>query len=143
MSSGGMYFAPLTTKELFATTFAKFDGVRRYALTKRAQVALTEVWAKKGAEQGLIVHSCIRMSSDSVGNFYLVSETDGAPFEKSDGGADTVVWLVHYEPLQSNGLFWFDRECRRRTSLLGNLIQPRKNLGEIGAEVAPYIQGPS
>ena len=150
VSSGGMYFAPLTTKELFADSFLKFDGVRRYALTKRAQVALTEIWAKKGGEQGLVVHSmhpgwvATPGVEHSLPGFWKRMEHR---LRDPDGGADTVVWLsCATKPLQSNGLFWFDRESRKThiAPWQSHSIGEKKRLWErLEQEVAPYMKDPS
>lgn len=117
VSSGGMYMAPLSTKQLFAQKFPKFDGVRRYALTKRAQVALTEVYALMGASQGLTVH-CMHPGwvatpgvEHSLPGFWKRMEHRlRTPLQ----GADTVIWLsIADAATQSSGLFWFDRSPRK------------------------------
>lgn len=147
VSSGGMYFAPLSTKELFANTFPKFDGVRRYALTKRAQVALAEIWAEKGKLQGLHTHSmhpgwvATPGVEHSLPGFWKRMEHR---LRDPDGGADTVVWLsCATTPLQSNGLFWFDRESRK-THIVpwqSHSMSEKKHLWErLEQEVAPYVK---
>ena len=116
VSSGGMYTAPLSVKELFLNSFTKFDGVRRYALTKRAQVALTEIYALMGANQGLVVQ-CMHPGwvatpgvEHSLPGFWKRMEHR---LRTPAQGADTVVWLaVADEGAQSSGLFWFDRASR-------------------------------
>ena len=150
VSSGGMYLSPLSTKELFAGQFPKFDGVRRYALTKRAQVALTEIWAKKGKEQGLTVHSmhpgwvATPGVEHSLPGFWKRMEHR---LREPDGGADTVIWLsCATTPLKSNGLFWFDRESRK-THLLPwqshSMSEKKKLWSKLETTVAPYVQDPS
>ena len=148
VSSGGMYLSPLSTKELFATRFSKFDGVRRYALTKRAQVALTEVWAKKGAEQGLIVHSMHPgwVATPGVEHSFGFWKRMEHRLRDPEGGADTVVWLsCATTPLNSSGLFWFDRESRKRICYHGSLILSvkRRVVTKLEETVAPYVQDPS
>ena len=117
VSSGGMYMAPLNTKKLFAKTFSKFDGVERYALTKRAQVALTEMWAKKGKKQGLVVHSMHPGWVATPGVEYSLPgfwKRMEHRLRTPEEGADTVVWLgCATKALQSTGKFWFDREPRK------------------------------
>jgi len=117
VSSGGMYMAPLSTKKLFTTTFSKFDGVERYALTKRAQVALAEMWSIKGKKQGLVVHSmhpgwvATPGVEHSLPGFWKRMENR---LRTPEEGADTVVWLACAEKAtQSTGKFWFDREPRK------------------------------
>lgn len=150
VSSGGMYFSPLSTKQIFAARFPKFDGVRRYALTKRAQVALAEIWAKKGQEQGLIVHSmhpgwvATPGVEHSLPGFWKRMEHR---LREPEGGADTVIWLsCATTPLKSTGLFWFDRESRK-THLLrwqSHSMSEKKRLWtKLEETVAPYVQEPS
>lgn len=121
VSSGGMYLAPLSVKELFASEFPKFDGVRRYALTKRAQVALTETYAKMFDATELVVHSmhpgwvATPGVEHSLPGFWTRMEHR---LRTPEQGADTILWLCTAEqPLLSSGQFWFDR-IPRKTHIL-------------------------
>lgn len=116
VSSGGMYLAPLSVKELFASSFPKFDGVRRYALTKRAQVALTEIYAQNFDANKLVVHSmhpgwvATPGVEHSLPGFWKRMEHR---LRTPEQGADTILWLCTAAmPLQKSGQFWFDRESR-------------------------------
>ena len=93
----------------------EFDGTDAYANTKRAQVYLTELWAK-------------RYSNVNPVNFYSMhpgwARTPGTQkslpplFDKLNlrepaQGADTGVWLSVADKAsikQETGLFYFDRE---------------------------------
>ncbi len=148
VSSGGMYLAPLSTTELFATTFPKFDGVRRYALTKRAQVALTEIWAQRAQQtnKSLVVHSmhpgwvATPGVEHSLPGFWKRMEHR---LRDPVGGADTVIWLsCATTPMKSNGLFWFDRE-RRKTHFLPwqshSKSEKKKLWDRLEQEIAPFL----
>jgi dehydrogenase/reductase SDR family protein 12 len=117
VSSGGMYLAPLSVKELFASSSPKFDGVRRYALTKRAQVALTEIYAQKYNHNKLVVHSmhpgwvATPGVEHSLPGFWKRMEHR---LRTPEQGADTILWLCTASlPLRNSGQFWFDRESRK------------------------------
>lgn len=117
ISSGGMYLAPLSVKELFADKFPKFDGVRRYALTKRAQVALTEIYSTIFDPSELVVHSmhpgwvATPGVEHSLPGFWKRMEHR---LRTPEQGADTILWLCTTErAMQNTGQFWFDRMSRK------------------------------
>ena len=56
VSSGGMYTQRLHVEDL-QSTGEKFDGPTVYARTKRAQAILTELWARRLAGTGVVVHA--------------------------------------------------------------------------------------
>ncbi|MDQ1248323.1 MAG: dehydrogenase/reductase family er 12, partial [Actinomycetota bacterium] len=93
-----------------------YDGVRAYARAKRAQVALTEQWAARFGDSGVVFHAMHPGWADTPGvaeslpGFRKVT----GPFLRSpDDGADTIVWLAAAdEPLAVNGRFWLDRTPR-------------------------------
>ena len=115
VSSGGMYGQPLDVDDL-QTERRDYDGVAVYARTKRAQVVLTELWAKRLAASGVTAHSmhpgwaATPGVAESLPTFNRVM----GPFLRSvEQGADTIVWLgAAPEPAQTTGLFWHDREPR-------------------------------
>jgi NAD(P)-dependent dehydrogenase (short-subunit alcohol dehydrogenase family) len=98
------------------STVGKFDGPRVYARTKRAQVILTELWARRLAGTGVVVHSMHPGWADTPGvasslpGFHRLTE----PLLRSpEQGADTIVWLgAAAEPGESSGGFWHDRRRR-------------------------------
>ncbi len=115
VSSGGMYTQAIKPHNL---EFKKgeFDGKVAYARTKRAQVVLTEMWAEKLRDRGIVVHAMHPGWADTPGvetqlpGFYRVMK----PFLRTPKqGADTIVWLATAdEPATSSGLFWLDRTPR-------------------------------
>lgn len=112
VSSGGMYLAPLAAP---ATVPEPYDGVRAYALTKRAQVVLAELWAEhdpKGPcvvamHPGWVDTPAVRTS---LPRFYALTRP---LLRDPDGGADTLDWLAACPLAQlDRGGFYFDRRQR-------------------------------
>ena len=120
VSSGGMYTQRLAAEDLQSTR-GEFDGAKAYARTKRAQVVLTEMWARRLAGTGVVVHAMHPGWADTPGvrsslpGFYKAAK----PLLRTAAeGADTIVWLgAAPEPGHSSGQFWQDRR-RRPTHLL-------------------------
>jgi dehydrogenase/reductase SDR family protein 12 len=120
VSSGGMYTQRLHTDDL-QNAHGEFSGSTAYARTKRAQVLLTEEWARRLAGRGIVAHAMHPGWADTPGvraslpRFYRVTR----PLLRSpEQGADTIVWLgAADEAAASSGGFWHDRR-RRPTSLL-------------------------
>ncbi len=148
VSSGGMYLAPLSTKELFADSFPKFDGVRRYALTKRAQVALAEIWASLGSERdvGVSTHSmhpgwvATPGVEHSLPGFWKRMEHR---LRTPEEGADTVIWLACAPSVSAvNGQFWFDRQTRK-THILPwqshSSTEKKRLWAKLEEVIAPYL----
>ena len=117
MSSGGMYSQPLSVSGLEMTD-EDYGGAAQYALAKRAQVVLNEMWADKIDSTDIVFHAMHPGWVDTPG----VSEALPG-FSKVLGplqllrspreGADTMVWLAADErSLDSSGDFWHDREIR-------------------------------
>lgn len=117
MSSGGMYSQPLSVSGLEMPD-EDYGGAAQYALAKRAQVALSEMWAHKIDKSEIVFHSLHPGWVDTPG----VSEALPG-FSKLLGplhllrspreGADTMVWLTAADrALESTGEFWHDREIR-------------------------------
>jgi dehydrogenase/reductase SDR family protein 12 len=115
VSSGGMYTQRIRVDDLQSER-GRFDGARAYARTKRAQVVLTEIWARRLAGTGVVVHSMHPGWSDTPGirsslpGFYKAAK----PLLRTAAeGADTITWLgAAPEPGQSSGQFWQDRRPR-------------------------------
>lgn len=115
ISSGGMYTAKLDTDDLQSAE-GSFDGVRAYAQTKRAEVILTELWAERLHERGVIVHSMHPGWVDTPGvqeSLPTFNKVMGPLLRDAGQGADTIVWLGAADaPLRSTGEFWHDRRTR-------------------------------
>ena len=115
VSSGGMYTQKLRADDLQSEE-GDFDGPKVYARTKRAEVILTEMWARRLSGTGVTVHAMHPGWADTPGvksslpRFYRASR----PLLRSPAqGADTVVWLgAAPEPARSSGGFWHDRRRR-------------------------------
>lgn len=113
VSSGGMYAQRLRVDDPEFHE-GEFNGTAAYARTKRMQVVLAELWAKRMT--GVSVHAMHPGWADTPG------VTDSLPgFAKIVGpilrtaaqGADTAVWLLGSpEAGESTGLFWHDRRPR-------------------------------
>ena len=112
VSSGGMYLAPLGTPGIVPDPY---DGVRAYALTKRAQVVLAELWAEHdphgprvvAMHPGWVDTVAVRTS---LPRFHALTR----PLLRDPaGGADTLDWLAACPlDLLHHGGFYFDRRRR-------------------------------
>ena len=121
VSSGGMYAEGLNLHGLHMPADA-YDGVRAYARAKRAQVALTQEWARRFPEP-------IRFHSMHPGWADTAGVQDALPrfrritrpiLRTADDGADTIVWLAGVDPIPApSGTFWLDRRPRRTVWLPG------------------------
>lgn len=117
VSSGGMYAATLQHRESgqsFEMSDSSYDGTRQYAIAKRAQVTLNEMWAER--ETGVDFQAMHPGWADTPG-----VETSLPTFRKvmrpllrtAEEGADTIVWLCAERNLPSpSGSFWCDRMPR-------------------------------
>lgn len=112
VASGGMYLVPLVAP---STVPSPYDGVRAYALTKRAQVVLAELWAEH-APTGPCVVAMHPGWADTPGvqsslpRFRAITRP---LLRDAAGGADTIAWLAACprEALVPGG-FYFDRRRR-------------------------------
>ncbi|HEU4975245.1 MAG TPA: SDR family NAD(P)-dependent oxidoreductase [Baekduia sp.] len=115
VSSGGMYTQRLHVEDLQSAT-GKYDGTTVYARTKRAQVVLTELWARRLAGTGVVVHAMHPGWADTPGvasSLPRFHRLVGPLLRSTDEGADTIVWLgAAAEPGESSGGFWHDRRRR-------------------------------
>lgn len=115
VSSGGMYARRLDLSDIEWRRRA-FDGVLAYALTKRAQVIVSEMLAERLAPDGIVSHAMHPGWADtpavrtSIPRFYsLARRILRTPAQ----GADTALWLAVCPRVQDvTGLFWFDRRPR-------------------------------
>jgi NAD(P)-dependent dehydrogenase (short-subunit alcohol dehydrogenase family) len=116
MSSGGMYTAPLTVDHLQLDA-EHYKGSRQYALAKRAQVTLNELWAQRVPRDDVVFHALHPGWADTPGvvaSLPTVHKVMGPLLRDPDEGADTLVWLAadDGEPEQQTGGFWLDRRLR-------------------------------
>jgi len=117
VSSGGMYSSglPVFDKgETLEMPAHKYGGSKQYAIAKRAQVTLTEMWATRVPQTEFVsMHPGWADTpgvQESIPGFRRVT----APILRTASeGADTIAWLAAVSPLPGrNGTFWSDREIR-------------------------------
>jgi NAD(P)-dependent dehydrogenase (short-subunit alcohol dehydrogenase family) len=116
MSSGGMYTAELTVDGLQLAP-DDYDGTKQYALAKRAQVTLNEMWAERVDRREVVFHAMHPGWADTPGvreSLPTFRRVVGPLLRSADAGADTMVWLVADDgPARTtSGLFWMDRRPR-------------------------------
>jgi NAD(P)-dependent dehydrogenase (short-subunit alcohol dehydrogenase family) len=92
----------------------EYDGVAAYAMTKRAQVVLSELWAEELKPSGAAVNAmhpgwaATPGVERSLPRFWKMMQNR---LRTPQEGADTALWLaVAPRAGQHSGLFWFDRE---------------------------------
>ena len=117
VSSGGMYTSALpvfNSGETLEMPAHKYGGSKQYAIAKRAQVTLTEMWAAREPRTEFVsMHPGWADTpgvQESIPGFRRVT----APILRTASeGADTIAWLAAVNPLPgANGTFWSDREVR-------------------------------
>jgi len=114
MSSGGMYTQslPVDDPEYRA---GRYSGATAYARTKRIQVALTPILARRWAAQHVSVYSMHPGWADTPGvaaSLPGFRRLTGPILRTPEQGADTAVWLAATNPAQPTGRFWHDRRPR-------------------------------
>jgi NAD(P)-dependent dehydrogenase (short-subunit alcohol dehydrogenase family) len=143
ISSGGMYTQRIHVDDLQLSE-RRYDGTVAYARTKRGQVILTEMWAEKLRDRGIVVHAMHPGWADTPGvsrslpTFYKLTK----PLLRTpEQGADTIVWLCASEEAgRSTGLFWHDRRPRPTHRMRGTRETPKeretlwRNLDSMTAE---------
>lgn len=116
VSSGGMYAAEVSVDRL-AMDADDYDGTKQYALAKRAQVTLNELWAGRVPRQEVVFHAMHPGWADTPGvaaSLPTFRRVVGPLLRDPAQGADTIVWLAgdDGEPLATAGGFWLDRRRR-------------------------------
>ncbi len=121
IASGGMYTQPLDVDALEMGP-DDYRGATAYARAKRAQVVLSEQWAKRLRPDGIAVHAMHPGWANTPG---LETGLPGfrtliGPLLRSpEEGADTIVWLAAAEePGRTTGRFWLDRRPRSTRKLV-------------------------
>ncbi|MEO5837523.1 MAG: SDR family NAD(P)-dependent oxidoreductase [Acidimicrobiales bacterium] len=115
MSSGGMYGAKLEVEHLEMND--DYRGAKQYALAKRAQVTLNEMWATGHHDEGIVFQAMHPGWADTPGieaslpKFHRIV---GPLLRTPEQGADTLVWLAADDgaPMTTTGQFWLDRRPR-------------------------------
>lgn len=121
VTSGGMYTARLDVDALDTPDPDHFDGVRRYALAKRAQVVLTAEWAKRSIGSGVSFHAMHPGWADTPGveaALPVFHRLVGPILRTPAQGVDTARWLATSDdPTTDGGRLWLDRRVRRASYL--------------------------
>ena len=149
VSSGGMYSAELPNidgKRTLEMRVDIYNGSKQYAIAKRAQVTLNEIWATK--ERSVHFDSMHPGWADTPG----VQESIPAfqritkPILRSPAqGADTIAWLAAVQTIPgASGSFWSDREVRSLhkipTTRRSDNAQARTHLWNwCNQTIAPYV----
>jgi NAD(P)-dependent dehydrogenase (short-subunit alcohol dehydrogenase family) len=127
IASGGMYTQSLDVDALEMRP-AGYKGATAYARAKRAQVVLSEEWAKRLRSAGVVVHAMHPGWADTPGlevGLPGFRKVLGPLLRTPDEGADTIVWLaVAEEPGRSTGKFWLDRAPRSTEKLVRSGATP-------------------
>jgi dehydrogenase/reductase SDR family protein 12 len=120
VSSGGMYARRLDVEAL-APDPASFNGVAAYARTKRAQVVITQEWARRTRGSGVTFHVTHPGWVDTPGlraSLPRFTRLMGPVLRSPHEGADTVVWLASNPAgAQVSGELWHDRRPRSTVRL--------------------------
>ena len=116
MASGGMYSAPLTVSGIELGD-DNYNGTKQYAIAKRAQVTLNEMWAARTDPSTVVFQSVHPGWADTPGveeSLPTFRKVVGPLLRDPLAGADTMVWLAadDGEPLSTTGRFWLDRRQR-------------------------------
>jgi NAD(P)-dependent dehydrogenase (short-subunit alcohol dehydrogenase family) len=111
--SGGMYSQKIRVDDLQSAR-GTYSGAEAYARAKRGLMILTEEWANRWADAGIVVNAMHPGWADTPGvvsslpEFHRITEKVlRSPAE----GADTIIWLASAtEAGKVSGKFWLDRE---------------------------------
>lgn len=115
VSSGGMYAASLPGPAADGSPEmppGSWDGTRQYALAKRAQVTLNEMWSRR--EASTVFAAMHPGWADTPGvrsSIPVFARLTGPILRTAEQGADTVVWLAAADRVPT-GRFWCDRSPR-------------------------------
>ena len=118
VSSGGMYTQGLNSAELFEPS-GRYDGMRHYAHTKRAQVVLAEQLHERLKPRGIAVHSMHPGWVDTAAVRRAMPKFAFATkfiLRSPDEGADTISWLAGYAGADLDEASGFGSTERERPS---------------------------
>jgi dehydrogenase/reductase SDR family protein 12 len=114
MSSGGMYTQALPTDDP-EYHHGRYSGATAYARTKRIQVALTPILARRWGAQNIRVYCMHPGWADTPGvatSLPVFRMLTGPILRTPEEGADTAIWLAATTPAPPTGRFWHDRRPR-------------------------------
>ena len=120
VSSGGMYTQRLDVDALTPDP-GSFNGVAAYANAKRAQVVLTQEWARRTRGSGVTFHVTHPGWVDTPGlraSLPRFAHVMGPLLRSPHEGADTIAWLASSAAgAHGSGQFWHDRRPRSTVRL--------------------------
>jgi NAD(P)-dependent dehydrogenase (short-subunit alcohol dehydrogenase family) len=120
-----MYTQRIRVRDL-QNTRGQYKGSIAYARAKRGQVILTELWADRLADQGIVVQAMHPGWADTPGveaSLPLFRKITKPFLRTPEQGADTIVWLAASdEAAETTGKFWLDRRPRP-THRLKNTVE--------------------
>ncbi len=117
VSSGGMYAATLPPPDRDGCpemSADSYDGTQQYAIAKRVQVTLNEMWAEREPTITFAAMHPGWADTPGVQQALPTFRTLTRPFLRTaDQGADTISWLVADDTVTTqSGRFWCDRVVR-------------------------------
>ena len=119
VSSGGMYAVALpdcARNGALEMSDESYDGTKQYAIAKRAQVTLNEMWAERPDTDGVSFHAMHPGWVDTPGvatSIPLFRALTRPILRSASQGADTIAWLASAEAGEvGTGGFWCDRVRR-------------------------------
>ena len=136
IASGGMYTQRLDVDALEMGP-DDYRGATAYARAKRAQVVLSEEWAKRVRDAGIAVHAMHPGWADTPGletGLPAFRTVIGPLLRSPEEGADTIVWLASAPlPGRTTGKFWLDRAPRATERFVrsGATPEERRRLWEL------------
>ncbi|MDR3663353.1 MAG: SDR family NAD(P)-dependent oxidoreductase [Mycobacterium sp.] len=114
MSSGGMYTQPLPVDDIEYRQ-GHYRGATAYARSKRIQVALTPLLARRWSEPPVTVAAMHPGWADTPGvaqSLPAFRRLTRPILRTAEQAADTAVWLTTTSPAPISGQFWHDRRVR-------------------------------
>tara|TARA_R110001592_G_scaffold363396_2_gene687605 strand:+ start:18941 stop:20377 length:1437 start_codon:yes stop_codon:yes gene_type:complete len=148
VSSGGMYTQKICPDDL-QSQHGSYSGAVAYARAKRGLMILTETWAERWADDGIVVNAMHPGWADTPGvedslkTFYRVTR---GLLRSPEEGADTAVWLAAAtEAGKVSGQFWLDREqhpghiFKRTRETVEERSQLLTTLGELLESTRPAL----
>ena len=128
VASGGMYTQGLHLDDLQMER--NYRGSVAYARAKRAQVVLTETWARRLRDRNITVNAMHPGWADTPGleaGLPTFRKLTGRFLRSGEEGADTIVWLaVSDEAARWTGKFWLDRRPRSTERQRGTYTTPEQ-----------------
>lgn len=125
VASGGMYTQGLHVDDL-QMEHEPYRGTVAYARAKRAQIALTGLWADRLWERGVVANAMHPGWADTPGIEAALPrfrKIIGSRLRSAAEGADTIIWLAaSAEAARRTGLFWLDRRVRKTERLPGTRV---------------------